>query len=72
VTQGNFAPINSIKIELKAYFEGSLHEFQTPVRLFGTSFQKRVWGEVRNVPRERLRVIRSWLILLITPKRLEL
>lgn len=35
---------------LKAYFEGERVAFDTPLRLTGTDFQKRVWTEMTRIP----------------------
>lgn len=48
IRYGITKPIESIKFELRSYFNGSLREFKTPYRLFGTEFQKRVWSELIN------------------------
>jgi methylated-DNA-[protein]-cysteine S-methyltransferase len=36
--------------QLRAYFAGHLREFQLPLDLEGTDFQKRVWGQVAAIP----------------------
>ena len=36
--------------QLRAYFAGQLHEFQLPLDVDGTGFQKRVWGQVAAIP----------------------
>ena len=36
--------------ELRAYLSGTLWEFETPVDLTGTAFQRRVWTEVAAIP----------------------
>jgi AraC family transcriptional regulator of adaptative response/methylated-DNA-[protein]-cysteine methyltransferase len=36
-------PIRSLQSELEGYFAGDLHTFETPLRLLGTPFQRRVW-----------------------------
>ncbi len=41
---------NQVKKELKAYFEGSLKVFKTPVELIGTDFQKKVWKALLTIP----------------------
>lgn len=43
-------PIRSIEAELKAYFEGTLTDFKTPLHLLGSPFQKRVWEELIRIP----------------------
>jgi AraC family transcriptional regulator of adaptative response/methylated-DNA-[protein]-cysteine methyltransferase len=50
ITSGVSSPITSIKQELNSYFEGNLKEFKTPFSLIGTSFQKRAWKALINVP----------------------
>ncbi|MEQ1932891.1 MAG: methylated-DNA--[protein]-cysteine S-methyltransferase [Fimbriimonadaceae bacterium] len=42
--------IESIRGELKAYFDGDLKEFKTPIRLGGTPFQRQVWNELLKIP----------------------
>jgi methylated-DNA-[protein]-cysteine S-methyltransferase len=36
--------------QLQAYFAGQLREFQLPLDMQGTDFQKRVWGQVGAIP----------------------
>jgi methylated-DNA-[protein]-cysteine S-methyltransferase len=36
--------------QLRAYFAGALREFQLPLDIEGTDFQKRVWGQVAAIP----------------------
>ena len=36
--------------QLRAYFAGQLREFQLPLDVEGTDFQKRVWGQVAAIP----------------------
>jgi methylated-DNA-[protein]-cysteine S-methyltransferase len=36
--------------QLQAYFSGQLREFQLPLDVQGTDFQKRVWGQVAAIP----------------------
>jgi AraC family transcriptional regulator of adaptative response/methylated-DNA-[protein]-cysteine methyltransferase len=43
-------PIRSIKAELKAYFDGSLEKFTTPIHVLGSPFQKSVWEELMRIP----------------------
>jgi len=40
----------SIESELKAYFDGVLTEFKTPLHLSGSPFQKIVWEELMSIP----------------------
>ena len=36
--------------QLDAYFAGELTEFDLPLRLDGTEFQRRVWEQLRRIP----------------------
>jgi len=36
--------------QLRAYFAGELREFDLPLDMQGTDFQKSVWRELRNIP----------------------
>jgi O-6-methylguanine DNA methyltransferase len=36
--------------QLEAYFRGELREFQLPLDIVGTDFQKRVWRELQTIP----------------------
>lgn len=36
--------------QLRAYFSGSLREFDLPLAMSGTPFQRRVWNELLNIP----------------------
>jgi len=38
------------KTELEEYFEEKRTTFAVPIHLHGTSFQKRVWNELQNIP----------------------
>jgi len=36
--------------QLRAYFAGELRDFDLPLDMEGTAFQKRVWAELRRIP----------------------
>lgn len=36
--------------QLRAYFEGDLRDFDLPLHMEGTRFQKTVWNELRQIP----------------------
>lgn len=36
--------------QVSEYFAGTRHEFDLPVRLSGTEFQREVWRELKNIP----------------------
>jgi len=41
---------NSLKSEFDRYFNGNPVNWEIPLKLYGTSFQKRVWNELMNIP----------------------
>lgn len=47
---GDASSIESVRREIKEYFDGERQEFETPVALVGTSFQIRVWAELQKIP----------------------
>jgi AraC family transcriptional regulator of adaptative response/methylated-DNA-[protein]-cysteine methyltransferase len=50
ILPGNNAPLCSIKEELSAYFAGTLTQFITPYRVFGSPFQQKVWQALCEIP----------------------
>ncbi|HET7153457.1 MAG TPA: methylated-DNA--[protein]-cysteine S-methyltransferase, partial [Candidatus Kapabacteria bacterium] len=36
--------------QLEEYFAGSRKEFHLPVTLYGTDFQRKVWGQLKRIP----------------------
>lgn len=44
------APFDEVKRQLLAYFDGRLLDFDLPLTLHGTDFQKRVWRRLRTIP----------------------
>lgn len=42
--------LDSVEQELKAYFDGTLTEFKTPIQLEGTEFSKKVWELLTQIP----------------------
>ncbi|MDP1836105.1 MAG: trifunctional transcriptional activator/DNA repair protein Ada/methylated-DNA--[protein]-cysteine S-methyltransferase [Chlamydiales bacterium] len=50
IIPGSTRPIESIKNELKLYFDGTLAEFKTPLALLGSPFQKQVWDLLQKIP----------------------
>jgi AraC family transcriptional regulator, regulatory protein of adaptative response / methylated-DNA-[protein]-cysteine methyltransferase len=47
---GESAPLQALREELDAYFQGRLRTFSTPVATSGTPFQEAVWSALRQVP----------------------
>ena len=50
ITIGKTVPIISIEKELELYFKGRLRVFKTSVYFLGTSFQKIVWNNLKDIP----------------------
>jgi methylated-DNA-[protein]-cysteine S-methyltransferase len=46
----NNAPFAEVIRQLQAYFRGELREFDVPLALEGTEFQRRVWNALREIP----------------------
>ena len=46
----SLAVFGRVAEELEAYFTGELTEFGIPLALRGTSFQRRVWEQLRSIP----------------------
>lgn len=42
--------LNEAKKQLSEYFSGERKEFNIPLSLTGTDFQKRVWNELKKIP----------------------
>jgi methylated-DNA-[protein]-cysteine S-methyltransferase len=48
---GNGSPLlNEAARQLQAYFDGTLSHFDLPLAPAGSSFEKRVWDAMRNIP----------------------
>ena len=50
IIPGDTSPIQSIMQELADYFSGTLTQFKTPYRVFGSPFQQEVWQALCNIP----------------------
>jgi methylated-DNA-[protein]-cysteine S-methyltransferase len=50
VEDESVAPFPETKQQLTAYFAGSLTEFDLPLQMQGTIFQKRVWEALKTIP----------------------
>ena len=44
------ALLQKAKKQLEEYFAGKRREFDLPIRLYGTDFQKKVWNVLRSIP----------------------
>ncbi len=61
-------PFTETAEQLDAYFAGDLTEFTVPLRLHGTSFQLRVWEQLRRIPYGETRTYGELAALLGNPK----
>ena len=52
---GDHPLMQQVKMELNAYFEGSLREFSVPLQAPGTAFQESVWNALREIPYGEMR-----------------
>ncbi len=50
IIPGLTPPLTQIDAELKAYFDGTLTAFKTPLHLMGSPFQRLVWEELMRIP----------------------
>lgn len=50
VIPGRTEITDQIEAELKAYFDGTLTDFKTPLAPTGTAFQNQVWKALQNIP----------------------
>ncbi|CAG7589033.1 hypothetical protein MHYMCMPSP_00079 [Hyalomma marginatum] len=50
IVAGITCAMKAIEAELKAYFEGTLKNFETPLYISGSPFQKKVWEELIGIP----------------------
>lgn len=50
IVPGMTDSIRLIEDELKAYFDGKLKKFTTPIHLLGSPFQKLVWEQLMRIP----------------------
>ncbi len=50
VVPGSTPPLDSIALELDAYFAGRSFQFATRIKQSGSAFQQSVWQALRNIP----------------------
>ena len=49
-TYNETALLQEAKKQLEEYFDGKRRDFDLPISLHGTDFQKKVWNVLRNIP----------------------
>jgi AraC family transcriptional regulator of adaptative response/methylated-DNA-[protein]-cysteine methyltransferase len=50
IVPGSSEHVDRLRTELASYFGGSLRRFGVPLDLAGTSFQRRVWSRLLEIP----------------------
>lgn len=50
IRDDNVRPFAEARKQMQAYFAGELTEFDLPLNMIGTEFQKIVWRELQNIP----------------------
>lgn len=50
IIPGKTSPLYLLEEELKQYFAGKLVNFESPICLLGSDFQKQVWEELKKIP----------------------
>ena len=50
IRDDNAKPFAEARRQMEAYFAGELTEFDLPLNMTGTEFQKTVWRELLNIP----------------------
>lgn len=65
---GKTHPLDQIRTELEAYFQGELKQFHTPIHLDGSTFQNGVWRALMNIPFGETRSYQEIAKLIKNPK----
>lgn len=50
ILDNNAKPFAEARKQMRAYFAGELTDFDLPLKMIGTEFQKTVWRELLNIP----------------------
>lgn len=50
IRDDNAKPFAQVKKQMQAYFAGELTDFDLPLKMIGTDFQKTVWLELQTIP----------------------
>ena len=59
-----------LKKQLKEYFQGHRFEFDVPVQLHGTDFQKKVWNSLKKIPYGQVMTYSQQAVQIQKPKAL--
>jgi methylated-DNA-[protein]-cysteine S-methyltransferase len=51
--------LNDAVIQLQEYFQGDRRHFELPLDIYGSSFQKLVWDQLRNIPYGEVRTYKD-------------
>lgn len=60
--------IQELKLQLNEYFEGKRKQFDIPLKLFGTEFQKKAWNALLTVPYGKTRSYKEQAQIINRPK----
>ncbi len=50
ITEGENQLFDELEMQLNEYFEGKRKEFNLPLAIIGSDFQKKVWNELLRIP----------------------
>ncbi len=68
ITEGNTEITIQIQQELGSYFNGGSFVFETPIRLSGSAFQKKVWHNLMQIPAGQTGSYKDLAIAIDQPK----
>ncbi len=68
ILPGSNKNINQLKRELNEYFEGNRKNFDVPLKIFGTEFQKKAWNALGNIPYGKTRSYKTQAEIIGHPK----
>ncbi|WP_175074303.1 bifunctional transcriptional activator/DNA repair enzyme AdaA [Terribacillus sp. AE2B 122] len=68
IVPGTNSILEKLELELSEYFDGAINSFTTPVSdEIGTSFQRKVWEALKNIPRGRTISYKELAVLVGSP-----
>jgi AraC family transcriptional regulator of adaptative response/methylated-DNA-[protein]-cysteine methyltransferase len=68
ILPGTNKSIKELKKQLNAYFEGNRKQFDVPLRIFGTEFQKKAWNALLKIPYGKTRSYKMQAEIIGHPK----
>lgn len=67
VESADHALLKEADKQLKLYFEGNLQQFDLPLQMHGTPFQKKVWAALEQIPYGETRTYKDIAVMLGQP-----